>query len=132
MDEFEREENFIIEQMAKMPSKRKTKQINCKDPFDVDDSELSVEEQERLDEEIREMIERYETTKDEPESEDFIEFKSQHDDMLKAYRAQNWDEALDLSRRCKNKRLDLTGLYKLYAERMDTFKATPPPAGALA
>ncbi len=48
--------------------------------------------------------------------------------MLAAYRAQKWDEALDLVHQCETLRSDLAGLYALYRQRIETFKKDPPPA----
>ncbi len=50
------------------------------------------------------------------------------DRMLTAYRAQKWDEALDLAQQCEALRPDLAGLYALYRQRIDAFKKDPPPA----
>jgi len=61
------------------------------------------------------------------QTDEFKEFRSVHESMLEAYRAKDWDKAIELLRRCKNKRLELTGLYKFYNDRIDEFKANPPP-----
>jgi adenylate cyclase len=50
--------------------------------------------------------------------------------MLAAYRRQQWDDALGLIDRCRKLANGFTvdGLYDMYAERISTFRAEPPPA----
>jgi adenylate cyclase len=62
-------------------------------------------------------------------SPDFMELKSIHDRMLAAYRAQDWNNALDLAGRCSALRPDIAGLYALYRERIASFKTIPPAPG---
>jgi adenylate cyclase len=64
------------------------------------------------------------------ENADFQAFAAGHDAMLKAYRAQHWDEAERLAAECRAKahgRLD--HLYDLYAERIADYRREPPPEG---
>ncbi len=48
--------------------------------------------------------------------------------MLACYRKQQWDEALDLIARCRKLAdgFDAAGLYDMYAERIEAFRAAPP------
>ena len=50
--------------------------------------------------------------------------------MLACYRRQQWDEALDLIDRCRKlaNGFDVAGLYDMYVERIEKFRADPPPA----
>jgi adenylate cyclase len=50
--------------------------------------------------------------------------------MLACYRKQQWDEALELIDRCRKLAdgFDAAGLYDMYAERIDAFRAAPPAA----
>jgi adenylate cyclase len=49
--------------------------------------------------------------------------------MLACYRKQQWDEALALLDRCRKLAdgFDVAGLYDMYAERIDGYRADPPP-----
>ena len=49
--------------------------------------------------------------------------------MLTSYRKQGWDEALDLIDQCRRAAngFDITGLYDMYAERIEAYRADPPP-----
>jgi adenylate cyclase len=49
--------------------------------------------------------------------------------MLAAYRKQHWDEALELIDRCRKvaNGFGVDGLYDMYAERIDNYRAAPPP-----
>jgi len=48
--------------------------------------------------------------------------------MLACYRKQQWDEALELIDRCRKLAdgFDAAGLYDMYAERIEAFRAAPP------
>jgi adenylate cyclase len=50
--------------------------------------------------------------------------------MLDCYRGQQWNEALELIDRCRKfaNGFDVAGLYDMYAERVEKFRADPPPA----
>jgi adenylate cyclase len=50
--------------------------------------------------------------------------------MLTSYRKQRWDEALGLIDRCREigNGFDVAGLYEMYVERIDNFRADPPPS----
>ncbi|MDE1153828.1 MAG: adenylate/guanylate cyclase domain-containing protein [Micavibrio sp.] len=58
----------------------------------------------------------------------FTDFATLHTEMLKAYRARLWDEALALGAQCQQLRPDLAGLYRLYAQRMAIYREKPPAA----
>jgi adenylate cyclase len=49
--------------------------------------------------------------------------------MLAAYRKQQWDEALRLIDRCRKvaNGFGVDGLYDMYAERIEAYRASPPP-----
>ena len=49
--------------------------------------------------------------------------------MLENYRKQNWDEALSLIARARKVRdgFDVSGLYDMYVERIEAYRANPPP-----
>jgi adenylate cyclase len=49
--------------------------------------------------------------------------------MLAAYRKQQWDEALRLIDRCRKlaNGFGVDGLYDMYAERIEVYRANPPP-----
>ncbi len=49
--------------------------------------------------------------------------------MLATYRKQNWDEALGLIDRCRKvaNGFGVDGLYDMYAERIEVYRAAPPP-----
>jgi adenylate cyclase len=58
------------------------------------------------------------------------ELRELNGQMLATYRKQQWDEALGLLGRCRKLAdgFDLGGLYDMYAERIEAFRAAPPPA----
>jgi adenylate cyclase len=60
--------------------------------------------------------------------QDFIRFSTLHNDMLEAYRARRWDEALAKGQECRSLRPDLEGLYVLYARRIEAYRQNPPSA----
>ncbi len=49
--------------------------------------------------------------------------------MLACYRKQQWDQALELINRCRKlaNGFDVAGLYDMYVERIETYRADPPP-----
>jgi adenylate cyclase len=49
--------------------------------------------------------------------------------MLACYRKQQWDEALELINRCRKAAtgFEVDGLYDMYVERIETYRADPPP-----
>ena len=49
--------------------------------------------------------------------------------MLAAFRSQEWNGALDLINRCRKLAdgIDVAGLYDMYVERIEAFRADPPP-----
>ncbi len=67
----------------------------------------------------------------------FAALRADHEAMLAAYRGQDWDTAEAARARCAEAvaagpawlpdGLDLTPLYRLYAERIATLRADPPP-----
>lgn len=63
---------------------------------------------------------------------EFVELGKNHDQMLSAYRGQEWELASRLSQTLGKSaiaiRLGLVDLYQLYAERIATYAATPPGA----
>jgi adenylate cyclase len=60
------------------------------------------------------------------ESDTFRELAENHQQMLDAYRAQDWDKASAKLEACKNLWPDLDGFYALYEERIAEFRANPP------
>jgi adenylate cyclase len=58
------------------------------------------------------------------------ELSSLNAEMLASFLKQQWNDALDLIQRCRTagKGFDLDGLYDMYAERIATYRADPPPA----
>ena len=56
----------------------------------------------------------------------FITFKSQHSEMLEAYRHQQWDKASNLVNTCRGADDDLTFLYDMYDERIEFYLENPP------
>jgi adenylate cyclase len=48
---------------------------------------------------------------------------------LACYRKQQWDQALELIDRCRKltNGFDVAGLYDMYVERIETYRANPPP-----
>ncbi|MBX3454892.1 adenylate/guanylate cyclase domain-containing protein [Ferrovibrio sp.] len=62
----------------------------------------------------------------EAESQPFKDFTVRHDAMLAAYRAQDWDGVAAALPDLRGIRPDLDGLYDLYQERVEFFRAEPP------
>jgi adenylate cyclase len=58
------------------------------------------------------------------------ELRDLHAQMLAAYRKQAWDEAHTLIDRCRKlaNGFAVEGLYDMYAERIEAYRADPPPA----
>jgi len=59
-------------------------------------------------------------------SESHQSLLAQHDAMLKAYRAQNWDEAWNYLEACTAQAPHLTLLYDVYRDRIGYFKGNAP------
>jgi adenylate cyclase len=59
----------------------------------------------------------------------FGELSGEHDAMLAAYRARDWDGALERLRRCQHlgRGYGLAAFYGTYAARVDAWRAAPPP-----
>jgi adenylate cyclase len=57
------------------------------------------------------------------------ELRTLNAQMLTSFRKQQWDDALGLIERCRaaGNGYDLDGLYDMYAERIATYRADPPP-----
>jgi adenylate cyclase len=57
------------------------------------------------------------------------ELRKLNAEMLTSFRKQKWDQALDLIGRCRKAAdgLDVAGLYDMYAARIVTYRADPPP-----
>ena len=51
---------------------------------------------------------------------------ARHDDMLKAYRDQQWDQARALIKECSALDGSLEPLYEIYAERLEEYSKNPP------
>ena len=51
-----------------------------------------------------------------------------HDDLLRAYRARDWDAAEAALTRCREAAVSLAPLYALYAQRIAAFRVKPPAA----
>ena len=62
-------------------------------------------------------------------SADFAKLSARHGDMIAAYRGQHWEEARAALSQCRPMEMRLAGLYELYDERINRFRANPPPAG---
>lgn len=60
------------------------------------------------------------------DSAEFQALKARHDEMIAAYRRQDWDVAQQRAAECLAMRPDLQGLYELYQERCDYYRANPP------
>jgi adenylate cyclase len=58
------------------------------------------------------------------------ELRTLNAQMLASFRKQQWDDALGLIERCRaaGNGYDLDGLYDMYAERIVTYRADPPPS----
>lgn len=65
-------------------------------------------------------------TKDKRESADFQSLHARHQEMLRAYRGQSWNEARVLIQECRQLDGELTELYDLYDERIDIYIDNPP------
>ncbi|HML09226.1 MAG TPA: adenylate/guanylate cyclase domain-containing protein, partial [Stellaceae bacterium] len=63
------------------------------------------------------------------QSVDFVAHVARHDRMLSAYRATDWEAALEALAECRLYESGLQGLYELYEERIDYFAANPPEDG---
>jgi adenylate cyclase len=61
-------------------------------------------------------------------SKEFSAHQARHDRMLTSYRAQNWPGARAALAECRDYDPALAGFYDLYAERIASFEANPPPA----
>jgi adenylate cyclase len=63
-------------------------------------------------------------------SEDFQTLKSSHEEMLAAYRAQDWSAAQDALMRCEelDARFGLHGYYEMFERRIGAFEARSPGA----
>ncbi len=61
-------------------------------------------------------------------SPDFVELKKNHDAMLSAYRAQDWDGAAASLGRCRDclNGFALDTMYDMYQSRIDEFRENPP------
>jgi adenylate cyclase len=58
------------------------------------------------------------------------ELRDLNSQMLARFRKQDWDAALDIIQRCRNSAngFDVAGLYDMYEERIDAYRAHPPGA----
>ncbi len=75
---------------------------------------------------------------DERKSDAFLALEKKHETMITAYRSQQWDEAERLLAECRalakatkgeNEGLGgMDGLYDLYAERITSYRESPPPS----
>jgi adenylate cyclase len=63
---------------------------------------------------------------DDPRCSELCDLNAQ---MLAAYRTRQWDEALGLIERCHKvaNGFGVDGLYDMYAERIEAYRASPPP-----
>jgi adenylate cyclase len=62
------------------------------------------------------------------QSDAFAALTAKHQDFLSKYRAMDWDGAEALLAECEKLGGDkLKGLYRLYLERIEAFRITPPP-----
>ena len=62
------------------------------------------------------------------QSDAFASLTAKHQDFLSKYRAMDWDGAEALLAECEKLGGDkLKGLYRLYLERIEAFRITPPP-----
>jgi adenylate cyclase len=62
-------------------------------------------------------------------TEIFAALESTHDAMIAAYRAREWDAALEHLESCRAQAPEITqGVYELYEERITDLRADPPPA----
>lgn len=60
------------------------------------------------------------------DTDEFQALHARHDDMLRAYRGQSWNEARVLIQECRQLDGELTELYDLYDERIDIYMDDPP------
>jgi adenylate cyclase len=61
-------------------------------------------------------------------SRQFTDFSARHQEFLRKFRAQDWDEADRLRRECDRMNgASLSRLYALYGERIQYFRKNPPP-----
>ena len=60
------------------------------------------------------------------ETSEFQSLRSRHDEMLRAYRGQSWNEARVLLEECRQLDGELSELYQLYDERIDFYIENPP------
>ncbi len=64
------------------------------------------------------------------QGEYFKNWEKQHDDMLVAYRAMNWDEAKKCADMCQSiSKEGMTKFYEIFLERIEGMKAAPPGQG---
>ena len=62
------------------------------------------------------------------QSQGFIDLSAHHNELLRRYRAKDWDGAASLVRECEAMHVNgLDRLYALYAERIEYFRRNPPP-----
>jgi adenylate cyclase len=62
------------------------------------------------------------------QSQGFIDLSTHHNELLRRYRAKDWDRATTLVSECKAMHVNgLDRLYALYAERIEYFRLNPPP-----
>jgi adenylate cyclase len=62
------------------------------------------------------------------QSQGFIDLSTHHNELLRRYRAKDWDRATTLVRECEAMHVNgLDRLYALYAERIEYFRLNPPP-----
>ena len=62
-------------------------------------------------------------------TEIFTVLESEHDAMIAAYRARQWDTALAHLESCRTQAPEaIQGVYQLYEERINDLRADPPPA----
>lgn len=66
--------------------------------------------------------------KDMRQQQDYLALKAQHDDMLDAYRRQDWTQAQKLVIDCRTADGSFGGLYDLYDERIAFYLENPPDA----
>jgi len=64
--------------------------------------------------------------KDVKDSETFRTLAGKHQELLDAYRAQDWQKAETLIAECRALWPDLDGLYEVYAERVADYRENPP------
>jgi adenylate cyclase len=59
------------------------------------------------------------------------ELRATNAQMLGRFRKQQWDDAIDLIARCRKfaNGFDLSGLYDMYEERIELYRAQPPGPG---